>query len=382
MMNQPVIIWAKRTPFGKYGGKLKHLEPETLLMPLFEEMNSTFPKIIPDIDDVVIGNIVGNGGNIARKALLEAGLAESIPGVTMDRQCGSGLESIIYACRMVQAGAGHIYIAGGVESTSRAPWKIKRPQSVYDTQLPEFYERASFAPKGQDPSMIEAAENVAQYYHITRKQQDAFAIRSHHLTHQYYKNGSISNEIVSLNIKGHLFDKDESIKPTLTEQRLNRLRPILANGTVTVGNSCMKNDGAALALVMNQETALQYGISEGMMFTDAVTIGVNPKRLGIGPVPAVTKLLKKQNLKISDIDTIELNEAFSSQVLASIQELKLNINQVNQWGGAIASGHPYSASGVALITRLLNMTHWKRGVATMGIGGGMGNAILFERWSL
>ena len=163
MMNQPVIIWAKRTPFGKYGGKLKHLEPETLLMPLFEEMNSIFPKIIPDIDDVVIGNIVGNGGNIARKALLEAGLAESIPGVTMDRQCGSGLESIIYACRMVQAGAGHIYIAGGVESTSRAPWKIKRPQSVYDTQLPEFYERASFAPKGQDPSMIEAAENVAQY---------------------------------------------------------------------------------------------------------------------------------------------------------------------------------------------------------------------------
>ena len=111
---------------------------------------------------------------------------------------------------------------------------------MYDTQLPEFYERASFAPKGQDPSMIEAAENVAQYYHITRKQQDAFAIRSHHLTHQYYKNGSISNEIVSLNIKGHLFDKDESIKPTLTEQRLNRLRPLLANGTVTVGNSCMK----------------------------------------------------------------------------------------------------------------------------------------------
>ena len=151
-----------------------------------------------------------------------------------------GLESIIYACRMVQAGAGHIYIAGGVESTSRAPWKIKRPQSVYDTQLPEFYERASFAPKGQDPSMIEAAENVAQYYHITRKQQDAFAIRSHHLTHQYYENGSISNEIVPLHIKGHLFDKDESIKPTLTEQRLNRLRPILANGTVTVGNSCMK----------------------------------------------------------------------------------------------------------------------------------------------
>ena len=140
-------LYAKRTPFGKYGGKLKHLEPETLLMPLFEEMNSIFPKIIPDIDDVVIGNIVGNGGNIARKALLEAGLAESIPGVTMDRQCGSGLESIIYACRMVQAGAGHIYIAGGVESTSRAPWKIKRPQSVYDTQLPEFYERASLHQK-------------------------------------------------------------------------------------------------------------------------------------------------------------------------------------------------------------------------------------------
>ncbi len=146
-MKEAVIVWAKRTPFGKYGGTLKHLEPEQLLLPLFQKIKNEFPEIVEQIDDVILGNVVGNGGNIARKALLEANLSIEIPGVTVDRQCGSGLESIIYACRMVQCGAGRVYVAGGVESTSRAPWKIKRPQSVYETQLPQFYERASFAPE-------------------------------------------------------------------------------------------------------------------------------------------------------------------------------------------------------------------------------------------
>lgn len=178
-MNEAVIIAAKRTAFGKYGGKLRHLEPELLLQPLFNYLKNNFPAIVNNIDDVILGNVIGNGGNIARKALLEAGLNQQVPGVTVDRQCGSGLEAVNQACRMIQAGAGSIYIAGGVESTSRAPWKIKRPQSVYDTHLPEFYERASFAPQGQDPSMIQAAENVAERYGISRFEQDEFAWHSH-----------------------------------------------------------------------------------------------------------------------------------------------------------------------------------------------------------
>ncbi|PCT85547.1 acetyl-CoA C-acyltransferase, partial [Listeria monocytogenes] len=206
-MNEAVIGAAKRTPFGKYGGKLKHLEPEALLKPLFEHFNAQYVDIMTEIDDVILGNVIGNGGNIARKALLEAGLNQNIPGLTLDRQCGSGLEAVIHACRMVQAGAGSIYIAGGVESTSRAPWKIKRPQSVYDTQLPEFFERASFAPDSQDPSMIQAAENVAQRYNISRNDQDAFAFESHRKTIMAYKQKQLNQEIISLEVKGKFFNR-------------------------------------------------------------------------------------------------------------------------------------------------------------------------------
>ncbi|GGG98769.1 thiolase family protein [Staphylococcus pragensis] len=379
-MKEAVIVWAKRTPFGKYGGALRHLEPEQLLLPLFQKIKNEFLEIVEQIDDVILGNVVGNGGNIARKALLEAGVSNEVPGVTVDRQCGSGLESIIYACRMVQCGAGRVYVAGGVESTSRAPWKIKRPQSVYETQLPQFYERASFAPEGQDPSMIEAAENVAKHYGVSREAQDAFAIRSHQFTSAHFKNGDISREIVPLKVKGQWFEQDESIKSTLTEARLNRLRPLLAGGTVTAGNCCMKNDGAGLVIVMEKELAIEHGFTQGMLFKDGVTTGVAPTLLGIGPVPVVKRLLQRQALQIEDIDAVELNEAFSSQVLASINELHLDVARVNQWGGAIASGHPYGASGAALVARLFNLPAWRLGIATMGIGGGMGNAILFEKW--
>lgn len=380
-MNEAVIIAAKRTAFGKYGGKLRHLEPELLLQPLFNYLKNNFPAIVSNIDDVILGNVIGNGGNIARKALLEAGLNQQVPGVTVDRQCGSGLEAVNQACRMIQAGAGSIYIAGGVESTSRAPWKIKRPQSVYDTHLPEFYERASFAPQGQDPSMIQAAENVAERYGISRFEQDEFAWHSHQKTLDAYNHRKITQEITPLMIKGETFQQDESIKPKLTQQTLNRLKPLLPNGSITAGNCCMKNDGAVLLLVMEKTLAKAYGIHSGLSFIDQVTIGVDPNILGIGPVPAIEKLLAKQQLSLNDIDAIELNEAFASQVLASQKALNVPAEKLNIYGGAIATGHPYGASGAALVTRLFYMEHKHRTIATMGIGGGMGNATLFERWS-
>ncbi|MES3712637.1 thiolase family protein [Staphylococcus ureilyticus] len=380
-MNEAVIIAAKRTAFGKYGGKLRHLEPELLLQPLFNYLKNNFPAIVSNIDDVILGNVIGNGGNIARKALLEAGLNQQVPGVTVDRQCGSGLEAVNQACRMIQAGAGSIYIAGGVESTSRAPWKIKRPQSVYDTHLPEFYERASFAPQGQDPSMIQAAENVAERYGISRFEQDEFAWHSHQKTLDAYNHRKITQEITPLMIKGETFQQDESIKPKLMQQTLNRLKPLLPNGSITAGNCCMKNDGAVLLLVMEKTLAKAYGIHSGLSFIDQVTIGVDPNILGIGPVPAIEKLLAKQQLSLNDIDAIELNEAFASQVLASQQALNVPAEKLNIYGGEIATGHPYGASGAALVTRLFYMEHKHRTIATMGIGGGMGNATLFERWS-
>lgn len=379
-MKQPVIVAAKRIAFGKYGGYLKHMEPEQLLKPLFNYFQSEHPEAMGHLEDVIIGNTVGNGGNIARKSLLEAGFKNSIPGVTIDRQCGSGLETIIQACRMIQSGAGNVYIAGGVESVSRAPWKLKRPQSVYETEFPQFFERAPFAPEGQDPSMIEAAENVARKYDISRLRQDKFAYRSHQLTQNSYDNGSISREILPIKIKGEWFERDESIKPRLTIQKLGRLKPLLKQGSITVGNSCMKNDGAVLVLVMEETFAKSLGYVEGLKFLESCTVGVDPNYLGIGPVPAVRKLLERAKVKMVDIDTIELNEAFSSQVLACQKELSIPGDKLNRWGGAIASGHPYGASGAALVTRLFHMNDSHKSIATMGIGGGLGNAVLFERW--
>lgn len=379
-MKQPVIVAAKRTAFGKYGGKLKHLEPEELLKSLFNYYQDNYSEVIANLDEVILGNTVGNGGNIARKSLLEAGIDDAIPGLTIDRQCGSGLESIIYACRMIQSEAGKIYLAGGVESTSRAPWKILRPQSVYEQHFPQFYEKASFAPKGQDPTMIEAAENVARKYNVSREDQDQFAYQSHQRTRLNYENGNINQEIVPLIVKGEKFEDDESIKPNLNLKTLSRFKPQLSNGTVTVGNSCMKNDGAVLVLIMELETAKYYGFNNGLYFKGAMTKGVDPNILGIGPVPAVQNLLNCYELNIHDIDAIELNEAFSAQVLASQKLLNIPDYKLNQWGGALASGHPYGASGAALVTRLFYMKDNFRTIATMGIGGGLGNAALFERW--
>ncbi|MGO2793956.1 MAG: thiolase family protein [Staphylococcus saprophyticus] len=379
-MTEVVIVAAKRTAFGKYGGSLKHLEPEALLKPLFRHLTETYSETMAHIDDVILGNVVGNGGNIARKALLEAGLSEHIPGLTIDRQCGSGLEAVIHACRMIQAGAGHIYIAGGVESTSRAPWKIKRPQSVYDTHLPEFFERASFAPDGQDPSMIEAAENVAKTYGITREEQDQYALNSHKKTIEAYENNIVQQEIINLSAKGEIFNRDDSIKERLNVRTLSRLNPLLSEGTVTAGNCCMKNDGAVLLMIMDKKNALAHKFKEGLIFKDSITIGVEPTLLGMGPVPAVSKLLRKNKMTIEDINAIELNEAFASQVVASQRCLDIPAHKLNKYGGAIATGHPYGASGAALVTRLFHMKNDKRTIATMGIGGGMGNAALFERW--
>ncbi|MFE4350885.1 thiolase family protein [Peribacillus butanolivorans] len=389
-MREVVIVEAKRTPIGKLGGVFKNLEPEDLLAPLIKHLIHENNIPASEIDDVIIGNTVGPGGNIARNALLTAGLPYTVPGVTVDRQCGSGLEAVNQAARMIQSGAGHIYLAGGVESTSRAPWRMKKPTSLYSYQPPEIYMRARFSPDSiGDPDMGIAAENVAEKYGISRKAQDLFALGSHEKAVKSQREGRFTDEIVPITVQygkeSIIISEDECPRANTSLEKLQQLLPVFKNdGVVTAGNACPINDGAALVLIMSLEKCEELGLQPLMKFIDAQAVGVDPNYLGIGPVSAVNQLLARHDLTADDIDIVEFNEAFASQVLASIQSLGIPQLKVNRGGGAIAIGHPYGASGAILMTRLcaeMKRQPFMRGLATLGIGGGLGLATLVERFS-
>ncbi|MEC0135081.1 MULTISPECIES: thiolase family protein [Paenibacillus] len=380
-MIEAVIVMAKRTPIGRMGGLLSTLEPEALLAPLIQHIvaETNLPKEL--IDDVIIGNVVGPGGNIARVAALEAGLPVSVPGVTVDRQCGSGLEAINIAARLIQSGAGEIYLAGGVESTSRAPWKMAKPQTLMG--VPQLYTRAHFTPSSYgDPDMGIAAENVARKYGISREEQDQYALKSHQKAVHAQQSDRFQQEIVPLQVEGQWVNTDECPRANTSLDKLQKLPPIFEErGTVTAGNACPINDGAALLLMMSREKCQQLKLKPILRVVDAQAAGVDPNYLGIGPVPAVQKVLKRQKLTVADLDIVEFNEAFASQVLASLNELQIPQEKVNLGGGALAIGHPYGASGAILMTRLcaeMQNAPYQRGLATLGIGGGIGLATLVE----
>ncbi|UOQ45046.1 thiolase family protein [Halobacillus salinarum] len=379
-MTVPVIIEAVRTPIGKMGGTLSYVRPEKLASPLIQHLVEKFQLANETIDDVLLGNVVGPGGNLARLSALEAGLPFDVPGVTVDRQCGSGLEAIHMAARSIQAGAGDIYLAGGAESTSLAPWKFEKPASLYDQRGPKYYSRARFSPESiGDPDMGVSAENVAEKYGITREQQDEYALHSHLKAVHAQDHLHFEEEIVPI----ENVTRDECPRRGTSLNKLAKLKPVFnQEGTVTAGNACPLNDGAALVLMMSLDKCRELGLTHLCRFVDAQTAGVDPHLLGIGPVPAVSKLLNRCNLTIQDVDTVEFNEAFASQVLASLTELEIPLDKVNLSGGALALGHPYGASGAILVTRLVSEMKrhsFTRGIATMGIGGGMGIAGLFER---
>lgn len=380
-MTDAVIVMAKRTPIGRIGGALSSLEPEALLAPLIRHILAETNVPHHMIDDVVIGNVVGPGGNIGRVAALEAGLPVTVPGVTIDRQCGSGLEAINMAARLIQSGAGEIYLAGGVESTSRAPWRMFKPKTL--TGTPVLYTRARFTPNAYgDPDMGVAAENVAHVYGISRAAQDRYALDSHEKAVRSRQTGRFQQEIIPLEVQGSLVDTDECPRADTSLEKLQRLKPVFAdNGTVTAGNACPMNDGAALVLMMSRDKCRELNLRPVLRIVDARVAGVDPHVLGIGPVPAIRSLLSRQQLTADDLDVIEFNEAFASQVLASLQELQIPLNKVNPGGGALALGHPYGASGAILMTRLcaeMQRQPFRRGLAALGIGGGMGLATLVE----
>lgn len=364
-MTKAVVVKAKRTLIGKKDGWLKHYAPEQLAAFVIQALVSDLSE---PVDEVILGNAVGPGGNIARLSALESGLPASVPGLTIDRQCGSGLEAIRLACHLVESGAGQIYLAGGVESTSQSPYE----------------QRARFSPEEWgDPDMGIAAESVAELYGITREQQDEYALMSYRRAVQSLKKGYFSDEMVKID---DLPKQDEGINPRMNYERmLRRLSPCFKEGgTITLGNCCGVNDGAAAVLVMSEEKAKELGYRPVLRFIGSAVAGVDPNYPALGPIPAISSLLHAHSLTMQDIDLVELNEAFASKVIACAGALSIPYEKLNAEGGAIAFGHPYGASGAVLVTRLFHEYQRydaKYAIASIGIGGGIGLAVLWERAS-
>ncbi|MBP2076845.1 acetyl-CoA C-acyltransferase [Oceanobacillus polygoni] len=362
-MKKAVIVNAKRTVIGKENGVLKNYSPEQLASFVIRDLTKDLNE---PVEDIILGNTVGPGGNLARLSALESGQPYTVPGITIDRQCGSGLEAIRLACHLIQGGAGDIYIAGGVESVSTS----------------HFKSRARFSPEHiGDPDMGIAAENVAGKYGITREMQDEFATLSYQRSLESFDKGYFSDEMVRI---AGIPLRDEGLKPDLNYERmLKRVSPCFKkNGTVTAGNSCGVNDGAAAVLIMSEDKAKELNLQPILSFVDSSVTGVDPNYPASSPVQAVSKLLSKTNLSIEDIDLIELNEAFAVKVALFAQAFSISYDRINPEGGAIALGHPYGASGAILVTRLFYEAQRlvpNYCVSAIGIGGGLGIAVLWER---
>lgn len=379
----PVIIAALRTPIGRVNGALRDIEPSRLAAPLIARILRDTGLKATDIDDVILGNAANSAGNLARLAALEGGLPVSTPGVTVDRQCGSGLEAITLAARMIQAGAGRFYLAGGTESASRAHIRLRPPLERGGELAP--VKRARMAPDEiGDPDMGVAAENVAAACGISRERQDVFALQSHRRAVEAALAGRFTREIVAIETAAGSVSNDECPRANASIETLQRLKPVFVEGgTVTAGNACPINDGAAMVLVTSLAEARRLGVPFALEFVDAATAGVDPNLLGLGPVPAMQKLKARQPaLDPAKTNFIEFNEAFASQVLGSLEQLDIPAERVNLDGGAIALGHPYGASGAILTVRLFSQMQTSpkgtEGLAMMGVGGGMGIVALFR----
>lgn len=370
----PVIVAAARTPIGTAGHALKELTVEQLAGPVLASLLLRAGLDAADVDEVLLGNCMGPGGNVARVSALAAGLPPSVPALTVDRQCASGLAAIDLAAQLVRSGAG-VVLAGGAESASTAPWRFWPPEAGGE---PVKYERAPFAPAPEDLDMGLANDLLAEEAGVTRERQDAYAARSHRLATTARDAGLLDEEIVPL---GGIA-RDERPRAALTLQRLSRLpaafRP---SGTVTAGNACGVSDGAAAVAVVSAEVHRRLG-TPGLRILASATTGVAPARPGRGLVPAVRLALERAGTSLEQLDAIELNEAFAGQVLACCDELALDPDRVCTQGGALALGHPWGASGAVLVVRLFSQLLARGegavGLAAIAAGGGQGVAMVVE----
>ncbi|MFT2816077.1 thiolase family protein [Leifsonia sp. A12D58] len=379
----PVVILGRRTAFGRKNGSLRSVRAEHLLAPVLRALVDDSGIQADEIDDVIIGNAVGGGGNVARLAALDGGLPVSVPGLTIDRQCGSGLEAIVLACRLIAAGAGSLYLAGGVDSCSTAPLRAHRLSST--PEQPDFYTRAQFSPDSiGDPDMGVAAENVAARYLIDRDRQDRFAAQSHRRSLAARAAGEFDTEIVPIQTGQALVETDEGPRASLVEATLRRFPPVFAaHGTVTAGNSCADADGAVAVIVTSLAKAREVGFTRSLRFVDSAAAGVNPHYLGVAGAVATAELLERTEITAGDLARTEYTEAFAAQVLASCDLMGLDENDINLQGGALAVGHPFGASGALLVLRLLQQSaatgaDGDLGLAALSIAGGLGVSSLWQ----
>lgn len=398
-MKATYIIDIVRTPIGKFGGALSTVRPDDLATWIIRKLMERNPSIDPAlIEDVILGaaNQAGEDNrNVARMAALMAGLPITIGGVTVNRLCGSGLQAIMDASRAAMLNEGQVYIAGGTESMSRAPFvtaKTETPFSrkveTYDTTIGWRFPNPELTKLFYPYSMGQTAENVAAQWQISRQEQDEFAYHSQLKYKKAYEAGKFKEEIVAVHIpqrKGEpvIFDTDEHPRFS-TLEKLAALKPAFKEeGTVTVANSSGINDGAAAAIIVNEDIVKKYDLQPKARVVSMAIAGVTPDCMGVGPVPATKKALKRAGISIADLDLVELNEAFAAQSIACLRDLELNPEIVNVNGGSIALGHPLGASGTrisaTLIHEMQRRTNVKYGLATMCVGVGQGVAVIYEK---
>ena len=390
-MSRALILSGVRTPVGRYGGALADVRPDDLAATVIVEAVRRAGVPAEQIEDVYFGcaNQAGEDNrNVARMGVLLAGLPESVGGVTMNRLCASGLAAVVSACHAVAAGDGDLFVAGGVESMSRAPLVLGKPehafprgnQTVWDTTLGWRFPNPRMKELFPLESMGETGENVAERWNVSREDQDAFALRSQQRWAAAAEGGRFDDELVAVNG----LERDEHPRPDTSAGKLAALKPAFRvdGGTVTAGNSSGINDGAAALVIASEAKARELGIEPLAEFAGSAVAGVDPRVMGIGPVPAVRKLLERTGVTADRIDLVELNEAFASQSLAVIRELGFDEGRVNVNGGAIALGHPLGMSGARLVVSLLHELRRRGGtygLATLCVGVGQGQAALFKR---
>lgn len=398
-MRNVFVVDAVRTPIGRYAGGLATVRPDDLAAHIISSLATRNPQAAPLLDHVVFGatNQAGEDNrNVARMALLLAGLPYEVPAVTVNRLCGSGLEAVADAARLIAMGEADCVIAGGVESMTRAPFSMPKtasafdrtPPPVYDTTLGWRYANPRMEARFPLISMGETAENVAQKYGISREDQDRFALESHQRAARAWQNNAFANELVPVPVpqkKGEpvMFAKDECVRADATIEALAKLAPVFRKGgSVTAGNSSPINDGASGLLLVSGDTVQRLGLTPLARVVGSQTAGVDPSYMGEGPIPAVQKLCARLGVNVGDIDLVELNEAFAAQSLACVRTLGLDPARVNVNGGAIALGHPIGSSGARIACTLVHAMRAQNkslGLASLCIGVGQGIAALFER---
>ncbi len=387
-MSRAVILSGVRTPIGRKDGALSGVRPDDLAATVIAAAVTRAGVPPEEVEDVYFGaaNQAGEDNrNVARMAVLLAGLPETVAGITVNRLCASGLSAVVSACHAIAAGDGELFVAGGVESMSRAPLVTAKPVygdgTTYDTQLGWRFPNPRLAEKFPLESMGETGENVAERWQISREEQDAFGLRSQQRWAAAADAGRFDDELVPVNG----LERDEHPRPDTSAEKLASLKPAFREGgTVTAGNASGINDGAAALVIASEEKAHQLGIEPLGRFVASAVAGVDPRVMGIGPVPAMRKLLDRAGVSVGDLDLVELNEAFASQSLVVIRELGLDEEKVNVNGGAIAMGHPLGMSGARLVVSLLHELRRRQGrlgIATLCVGVGQGQAALFERVS-